>query len=99
MTRSRYRYDKTLGKVVEIGSDEDMAARAASGPFVMPDIKPFISPIDGTEISSRSHLRRHEVSYGVRQCGDFKPGEQVARVKAEHAANIAAARGGDFKWL
>lgn len=99
MTRSSYRWDKTLQKIVEVGSDEDLKARAAAGPFVMPDIKEFVSPIDGSVISSRSTLRRHEVSYGVRQCGDLKPGDNVRAAKAEHAANLAAARGADFKWI
>lgn len=99
MTRSRYRYDKTLDKIVEIGSDEDRQARAAAGPYVIPDIKEFVSPIDGSVISSRSTLRRHETSYGVRQCGDLRPGENVARAKAEHAENLSAARGADFKWM
>lgn len=41
-------------------------------PGVMGDIKPFVSPIDGKEISSRSQLREHERRHGVRQCGELK---------------------------
>lgn len=44
------------------------------GVTVMRDIQSFISPIDGTEITSRSHLREHERAHGVRQIGnDVKP--------------------------
>lgn len=53
------------GKLVE-----KHKAPPKGGAFFMPDIKPFISPIDGTEISSRSHLRSHEHKHGVRQVGD-----------------------------
>ena len=47
--------------------------QGASAPFFMPDIAPFISPIDYTEIRSRSALREHERKHGVRQVGDLKP--------------------------
>lgn len=43
-----------------------------SAPYFLPDIKPFQSPIDFSEISSRSALREHERRHGVRQCGDLK---------------------------
>lgn len=52
---------------------------AISCPVLMTDIKPFVSPIDGSEISSRSKLRAHEQRHGVRQNGDFKKGEVIAR--------------------
>jgi len=44
--------------------------RRPKGPLVMKDIDPFISPIDRREITSRSQLRAHERSYGVRQIGN-----------------------------
>ena len=39
---------------------------------VMPDIVPFVSPINGQLIGSRKHLRDHERAYEVRQCGDLR---------------------------
>lgn len=42
------------------------------GPTFVPDIKEFVSPIDGTVIGSRSALREHEKRHGVRQCGELK---------------------------
>lgn len=48
-------------------------------PVLMTDITPFVSPIDGTEISSRSKLRAHEQKHGVKQNGDMRKGEIVAR--------------------
>jgi len=48
-------------------------------PLVMSDIKSFISPIDGTEITSRSGLKAHEQRHGVKQAGDFRKGEIIAK--------------------
>jgi hypothetical protein len=53
------------------------AGGAAAGPFIMPDISEaggeFVSPIDGTLISSRSQLRAHNQRHGVDQIGnDYK---------------------------
>ena len=41
-----------------------------SGHMVMGDIVEFVSPIDGTVISSRSQLRAYEREKGVKQCGN-----------------------------
>lgn len=61
--RTRYRF--VDGQLVEFKE-----APASRGLFVMGDIQPFVSPIDRTEISSRSQLREHERKHGVRQCGN-----------------------------
>lgn len=46
------------------------------GPTFVPDIAPFVSPIDRSEITSRSQLREHERRHGVRQCGELsKPSD------------------------
>ena len=37
---------------------------------IINDIKEFVSPIDGSIISSRASLREHERKHGVRQVGD-----------------------------
>ncbi len=52
-----------------------------TGPFVMPDIAPFVSPIDYSVISSRSQLRDHERKHKVRQCGELKTAEDFNWVK------------------
>lgn len=46
--------------------------QGAPAPFFMADINPFVSPIDRSEITSRSQLREHEKRHGVRQCGELK---------------------------
>ena len=57
-------------------------AANGKGPMFMPDIRPFISPIDYSEISSRSSLRAHERKHDVRQCGDLRKPEDFAAVRA-----------------
>lgn len=39
-------------------------------PNVLPDIEPFVSPIDRQTIGSRSQLREHERRHEVRQVGN-----------------------------
>lgn len=42
-----------------------------AGHTVMGDIEPFVSPIDGTIISSRSKLREHNKRHGVTNIRDY----------------------------
>lgn len=101
MSRRRYRYDKTLKKVVEIF---DEPRRAANGPMVLPDLDRFYnggftSPIDGEFITSRSQLRAHEHRHNVRHAGDFKPGELIGEEKRRVAKSQEGLSGVDFKWV
>jgi len=41
------------------------------GVYVMEDIKPFVSPVDGTVISSRPHLEAHNRRHGVTNSADY----------------------------
>ena len=41
--------------------------------YVMEDIKPFVSPVDGTVISSRPHLEAHNRRHGVTNSADYSP--------------------------
>lgn len=68
-------------------------------PKVMSDITPFVSPIDGTEISSRSNLKAHERRYRVKQAGDFKEGELVAKENKRVADSLREAEMETAKWL
>lgn len=52
--------------------------KGPSGPFFMPDIQPFVSPLDYSVISSRSALREHERKHGVRQVGELKSAQDFA---------------------
>jgi hypothetical protein len=67
-------------------------------PSLMQDIKPFVSPIDGTEISSRSKLKAHEQKHGVKQAGDYKPGEIVREQKKRVEAEMKLAEPETISW-
>lgn len=70
-----------------------------AAPVLMQDIKPFVSPIDGKEITSRSKLKAHERTHNVRQCGDFKRGELIAKEKRRVAETQRLADPGSIKWV
>tara|TARA_R110000744_G_scaffold262996_1_gene377476 strand:+ start:123 stop:458 length:336 start_codon:yes stop_codon:yes gene_type:complete len=53
-----YRQDET-GKFVEVSRERDI------GVFIRDDIDPYVSPIDGSVISSRSVERQHNFRHGV----------------------------------
>lgn len=64
------------------------AAGKSQAAFFMTDIAPFISPIDGKEISSRSALREHERRHNVFQVGnDIKPADYDAAARRRQAPN------------
>lgn len=98
----RYRYDAATDTIVEVTSE---GPRGNAGPTVLPDIDRvygggFRSPIDGEYITSRSQLRRHEIKHGVRQAGDFKRGELIARERQRVAASMPKPSDGvSFKWM
>lgn len=63
----KYRWDET-----QLAPHTPKPAKPAAGPFVLPDIAEFVSPVDYSVISSRSTLRAHEQRHQVRQCGELK---------------------------
>jgi len=50
--------------------------KSTNGPSVIADVQPFVSPIDGTVLSSRSAIREHEKKYNARQCGNDWTGSE-----------------------
>ena len=74
-------------------------------PAFIADIKPFIANAtrETVEITSRSQLRAYERANGIRQCGDFKPGQIIAEQNAriEKATYVAPEdkKSADFKWV
>jgi hypothetical protein len=106
---ARYKFDHVTGKTL-VWSEKSkkwVKERKSAGKgfdfskgfTVLPDIKEFVSPIDGSLISSRSKLRHHNRGHNVRQAGDFKPGEIIAREnkRIEETRRIAA-QGATTKW-
>jgi hypothetical protein len=73
-------------------------SKGSSGPFVFSDIQEFRSPVDGSLISSRSSLRAHEQRHGIKQCGDFKKGEIIAKENKRIAHSLEQAKGATSRW-
>lgn len=46
---------------------------AITAPYVVEDMKPYISPIDGKPVKSRKEHRDHMVRHGVIEAGNEKP--------------------------
>lgn len=63
MPRRRFRYDRTLGEMVEITYVEEDSSSGA--PMVHGDIPAFVSPLDGSVVEGRrayeEHMRKHNV--------------------------------------
>ena len=67
--RRRYVYDKRHDKMIEV-TELEPPTKARSGPEIMPDIKPYISQIDGSTINSRSRHREHLREHGCIEVGN-----------------------------
>lgn len=80
MARRRFRYNRELGRMVEITFDSDFDVAA---PAVRDDIAPFVSPIDGSMINSQSALRDHMGQHGVVHYDEVKGHKVEDRYAAE----------------
>ena len=49
---------------------DQVAPREPSGPYIMPDLEPYQSPIDKSVITSRSHHRAHMKAHDVIEVGN-----------------------------
>jgi len=86
----RWVVEPGTGNLIE--ASEYYARKAAErnpAAYFVPDLKSFISPLDGREISSRSQLREHELKHNVRQVGnDLKlPDYDAASVRKRAPQN------------
>lgn len=54
------------------------------GPFVLPDIEPFVSTVDGKPINGRKQLRDHNRRHDVVQYAEFSPEYIEKKVKERH---------------
>lgn len=103
--RTRIFFNHHTGERTELTEDQVIAQRnRKDAPMLLPDLDRvygggFRSPIDGTFITSRSQLRRHEATHNVRQAGDFKPGELISKERARvEGIRRAANQGATFEW-
>ena len=70
------------GSLREVTTDYRAPKRKGHDASIMPDIEPFVSPVDGSVVSSRSKLRVHNKMHNVTNAADFSP-EYRARKKQE----------------
>ncbi len=106
--RTRIFFNHQTGESYELSQDQIDEARKSrnSGPFVMPDISGAYkeggirSPVDGSFITSRAQLRRHNNTHQCRQAGDFKPGELAAKEnsRVQRMREKVANSGVPFEW-
>ena len=81
--RRRYRYDPKTKEMYEV---TDRRTLQSLGVTIMPDIKPFVSPITGKEITGRRALREHNKQFNVTNVADYnKPGGEWDRAAKERA--------------
>lgn len=75
----------------ELVPAEEYERPSARHHIVQGDIEPFISPIDKTVISSRAHLREHNLRHGVTNSADYTP-EFLARRREQIEDKKGSAR-------
>jgi len=61
--------------------------RAKDGILFIPDIEPFVSPIDGKIINSRPQLRAHNKFHDVTHYADFSP-EYIEKKNTERLQRL-----------
>jgi hypothetical protein len=70
MTRKTWVHHPITGKMVP---KEDFRPPGPNAPVVHGDLESFVSPVDGSVISDRSHLRAHNSRHGVTNVADYGP--------------------------
>ncbi len=84
--------DRETGKLVP---RDEYVPRGTQHHTVLKALEPFVSPIDGTVISDRSHLRAHNKRHGVTQTLDYGPDyfqRRSKEMKNELSGNTKQAR-------
>ena len=69
MTRKTWVQDPHTGKLIP--KDQYVRRSDNASATIQGDIEPFVSPIDGKTISSRSVLRQHHREHGVTDARDY----------------------------
>jgi hypothetical protein len=82
--RRSYRYDPVTDSMVEYTNS--WSRKQEKSHYVQPDITPFVSPIDGSVIKSRSDLRVHMKHHDVVHPDDYKE-HRVKKIKERELYN------------
>jgi hypothetical protein len=69
MARKTWVQDPTTGKLIP--KDEYVRCPDNASAAVQGDIEPFVSPVDGRAITSRSVLRQHHSEHGTTDSRDY----------------------------
>ena len=94
---SRWIVEPGTGKLVPAEEFHARRHTEKRGAYVMPDIAPFQSPLDYSEITSRSQLREHEKRHGVRQVGELKSPQDFNNSERRESAFNERKLGDAFK--
>lgn len=70
------------------------AQKRGESAYVMPDIQPFRSTVDGSVISSRRALREHNLKHDVVQRSEFSP-EYIQKKVQERQQRMMGQTAGD----
>lgn len=75
MGRTTFVQDRNTGEIIEIDRAALARRRAERprGPYIMTDIRPYRSVIDGSMITSRSQHREHLARHGCHEVGNEEP--------------------------
>ena len=65
--RRRYRWNPETQRQEEI-----LPTSPIEGVTIMPDIEPFVSPVDGTVVTGRRALREHNKRHNVTNVADYR---------------------------
>lgn len=79
--------DPTTGKLVPRNQYQ---RKTSDAPAVIGDIEPFVSPVDGKIVSSRTKLRNHNREHGIAAHADY--GENGGEAYFERAGKERGAR-------
>lgn len=87
----RWRQNRETGELTLV--DSGHGGGAPRGPAILPDIEPFVSPIDRRVISSRSGLRRHNEEHDVvqhRELGENEGQNYFRRANKERVNRLTS---------
>ena len=86
MARQRYIQDPKTLKLVP--AEEYFREKESRSFTILDDIEPFVSPVDGSTISSRSALREHNKRHGVTNVRDYGEGwfERKAKERDDYVS-------------
>jgi hypothetical protein len=89
--------DPVTGKLIP---KEMWHGQRQDGISIQGDLDPFVSPIDGRVISSRSHLRAHNSEHGVTDSRDYsqefmlkRSGKRISEMTGQTEAAKSERRG------